>query len=33
LFGEFVCIHCFDCSLSSAFTNETRISSPVTCMM
>jgi hypothetical protein len=23
LFGECVCIHCFDCSLVPAFTNET----------
>jgi hypothetical protein len=30
LFGECVCIHCFDCSLVSTFTNETQISSPVT---
>jgi hypothetical protein len=25
-----VCIYCFDCSLVSTFTNETRVSSPVT---
>jgi hypothetical protein len=30
LFGECVYIHCFDCSLVSAFTNETQVSSPVT---
>jgi hypothetical protein len=33
LFGECVCIHCFDCSLVSAFTNETQVSSLVTHMM
>jgi hypothetical protein len=33
LFGECVCIHCFDCCLVSAFTNETLVSSPVTRMM
>jgi hypothetical protein len=33
LFGECVCIHCFDCFLVSAFTNETHVSSPVTCTM
>jgi hypothetical protein len=32
-FGEYVCIHCFDCSLVSAFTNETQVSSSVTHMM
>jgi hypothetical protein len=30
LFGECVCIHCFDCSLASILTNETQVSSPVT---
>jgi hypothetical protein len=30
LFGECVCIHCFDCSLVSTFTNETQVSSCVT---
>jgi hypothetical protein len=30
LFGECVCIHCFDCSLVSTFTTETQVSSPVT---
>jgi hypothetical protein len=30
LFGECVCIYCFDCSLVSTFTNETQLSSPVT---
>jgi hypothetical protein len=30
---ECVCIHCFDCSLVTTFTNETQILSPVTCMM
>jgi hypothetical protein len=30
LVGEFVCIRCFGCSLVSAFTNETQVSSPVT---
>jgi hypothetical protein len=25
-----VCMHCFDCSLISTFTNETQVSSPVT---
>jgi hypothetical protein len=30
MFGEYVCIHCFDCSLISTFTNETQVSSPVT---
>jgi hypothetical protein len=29
LFGECACIHCFDCSLISTFTNETQVSSPV----
>jgi hypothetical protein len=33
LFGEYVCIHCFDCSLVSAFTNETQVLLPLTCMM
>jgi hypothetical protein len=33
LFHECVCIHCFDWSLVSTITNETQISSPVTCMM
>jgi hypothetical protein len=33
LFGECVCIHCFDCSLVSTFANETQVSSPVTCTM
>jgi hypothetical protein len=33
LFGERVCIHCFDCSLVSTFTNETQVSAPVTCTM
>jgi hypothetical protein len=33
LFVECVCIHCFDCSLVSTFTNETRVSSLVTRMM
>jgi hypothetical protein len=28
-----VCIHCFDCSLVSAFTNETQVLLPLTCMM
>jgi hypothetical protein len=30
LFGEYVCIHCFDRSLVSAYTNETQVSSLVT---
>jgi hypothetical protein len=30
LFGECMCNHCFDCSLVSALTNETQVSSPVT---
>jgi hypothetical protein len=30
LFGECVCIQCFDCYLVSAFTNKTQVSSPVT---
>jgi hypothetical protein len=25
LFIEYVCIHCFDCSLVSTFTNETQV--------
>jgi hypothetical protein len=29
LFGEFVCIHCFDCSLVTTFTDEIQGSSPV----
>jgi hypothetical protein len=29
LFGECVCIQCFDCSVVSTFTNETEISAPV----
>jgi hypothetical protein len=29
LFSECVCIHCFDCSLVSTFTNGTQVSSPV----
>jgi hypothetical protein len=29
LFGEYMCIHCFDCSLISRFTNKTQVSSPV----
>jgi hypothetical protein len=29
MFDECVCIHCFDCSLVSTFTNETQVSSPV----
>jgi hypothetical protein len=29
LFGERVCIHCFDCYFVSTFTNETQVSSPV----
>jgi hypothetical protein len=29
LFGECVCIHCFDCCLVLTFTNETHLSSPV----
>jgi hypothetical protein len=29
LFGECVCLHCFDCYLVSTFTNETQVSSPV----
>jgi hypothetical protein len=33
LSGECACIHCFDCSLLSTFTNETQVSSPVTHMM
>jgi hypothetical protein len=33
LFGECVCIHYFEWSLVSAFTNETQISSPVAHMM
>jgi hypothetical protein len=33
LFGECVCIHLFDCSLVSTFTNETQVSSPGTQMM
>jgi hypothetical protein len=33
LFGECVCIHCFDCFLVSTFTNKTQVSSPVTQMM
>jgi hypothetical protein len=28
--GGCVCMHYFDCSLVSAFTNETRVLSPVT---
>jgi hypothetical protein len=32
-FGESVCIHCYDCSLVSTFTNETQVSLPVTHMM
>jgi hypothetical protein len=30
LFGKYVCIHCFDCSLVSTFRNKILISSPVT---
>jgi hypothetical protein len=30
LFGECMCIQCFDCSLVSAFTSETQVSSPCT---
>jgi hypothetical protein len=30
LFGECMCINCFDCSLVSTLTNETQILSPVT---
>jgi hypothetical protein len=30
LFGECVCIHCGDCSVVSAFRNETQVSSSVT---
>jgi hypothetical protein len=33
LFGECVGIHWFDCSLVSAFTNETQVSPPVNYMM
>jgi hypothetical protein len=33
LFGECVCIHCFDCSLIATFTNETQASSSVTHMI
>jgi hypothetical protein len=33
LFGECVCVHCFDCSLVTTFTNETQVSSPVICAM
>jgi hypothetical protein len=33
LFGEYVHIHCFGYSLVSSFTNETRVLSPLTCMM
>jgi hypothetical protein len=33
LFGECVCIHSFDCSLVSIFTNETHVLSPVTHVM
>jgi hypothetical protein len=33
LFGECVCIHCFDYSLDSVFANETQVSSPVAHMM
>jgi hypothetical protein len=33
LFGECVCVHCFDCSLVSTFANETQVSSPVTHMI
>jgi hypothetical protein len=29
LFGEHLCIHCFDYPLVSTFTNETQVSSPV----
>jgi hypothetical protein len=29
-FAEFVCIHCFECSLDSTFTNATQLSSPIT---
>jgi hypothetical protein len=29
LFGEYLCIHCFLCSLVSTFINETQVSSPV----
>jgi hypothetical protein len=32
-FGACVCIHCYDCFLVWAFTNETQVSSPVTHMM
>jgi hypothetical protein len=31
LFGKCMCIHCFDCSLVSTFTNETQVSSTVIC--
>jgi hypothetical protein len=30
LFGECVCIQCFDCSLVSTFKNEIQVSPPVT---
>jgi hypothetical protein len=33
LFGQCVCIHSFDCSLVSTFTNKTQVSSSVICMM
>jgi hypothetical protein len=31
LFGKYVHIHCFDFSSVSTFTNETQVSSPITC--
>jgi hypothetical protein len=30
LFGECVCIHCFDCTWVSTFTNKTQFPAPVT---
>jgi hypothetical protein len=30
LFGECVCIHCFDCSLVSTFKKETQVPPPGT---
>jgi hypothetical protein len=33
LFGDCVCIHCFDYTLISTFTNETQVSSAVTRIM
>jgi hypothetical protein len=33
LFGEYVCIHCFDCFLVSTFTNEIQVSPALTHML